>query len=76
MKQNSSYQAGHLQHFPKLNVAIDSYHSEGTEKQGNFIDGTDLEHPCTSTTIENSQVTAPVQNEGTSDSCAGYIFDS
>jgi hypothetical protein len=64
IKPNSSYQAGHLQHFPKLNVAIDPYHSDGTEKQGTFIDGTELENPCTSTTTEYSQVTAPVQKEG------------
>jgi hypothetical protein len=70
MKQNSSYQVGHLQHFPKLNVAIDSYHSEGTEKQCK-LDGTGLENPCTITT-ECLRVT--VQGKG--DSCADHIFDS
>lgn len=75
MKQNSlSYQADHLQHFPKLSVAIDSYHSDGSKKKDNNIDGTDfrLENLCTSTTVECLQVT--VQNK--SDSCTYHIFDS
>ena len=75
MKQNSSsYQADHPQHFPKLSVAIDSYHhSDGSKKKENNIDGTDLrlENLCTSTT---ECLQATVQNK--SDSCTDHIFDS
>ena len=70
MKQNSSsYRADHLQHFPKLNVAIDSYHSDGTEKDN--LDGTDLQLETFCTT-ECVRVT--VQNKG--DSCTDHIFNS
>ena len=75
MKQSSSesYRADHLQHLPKLSVAIDSYHSDGSKKKDNNLNGTDLrlETLCTSTT-ECLQVT--VQNK--SDSCTEHIFDS
>jgi hypothetical protein len=73
VKQNSSYGAGHLQHFPKLNVAIDSYHSDGTEKQCK-LDGTGLENPCTNTiTTECLRGTVQLDKD---DSCTGHIFDS
>ena len=80
MKQNSSessYQANHLQHFPKLSVAIDSHHSDGSKKKDNNIDGTDLrcqlEDLCTSTT-DSEYLRVTIQNKG--DFCTDHIFDS
>ena len=61
MKQNSSYQAGHI-HCP--NVAVHSDHSDGIEKQCKGTDS-EPENPCTITiTTECLQIT--VQNTGDS----------
>ena len=80
MKQSSSessYRAAadHLQHFPKLSVAIDSYHSDGSKKKDNNLDGTDLrlENLCTSTT---ECLQATVLNKGDSCTDHDHIFDS
>ena len=62
MKQNSSYQTGHLLHCP--NVAVHSDHSDGIEKQRKGTDS-EPENPCTNTTAtERLQIT--VQSMGDS----------